>query len=265
MSGGTQDTASSPVCFLLRDSHTLWSRFPAGSHSIRIGNSTHAVLQPPNASIWVWAIPISLAATIGISVIYFPPGTEMVHFPGLAHTRLCIQRAVTGVYPVGFLHSEIPGSKPACGSPRLIAACHVLHRLLAPRHPPYALSSLIIKLTQLVDLLTHRTAQLLTSRIRGWVNRNPGFRLCAVWTTRWPPCKSQESLARCWLNSPCNSSTVLLNSSRTCNIPHHGVAPDRNQVTIVGMELPAFQLSMNVFFRFHRNAPGSLELVWRDL
>jgi hypothetical protein len=152
VSGGTQDTASSPVCFLLRDSHTLWSRFPAGSHSIRIGNSTHAVLQPPNASIWVWAIPISLAATIGISVIYFPPGTEMVHFPGLAHTRLCIQRAVTGVYPVGFLHSEIPGSKPACGSPRLIAACHVLHRLLAPRHPPYALSSLIIKLTQLVEL-----------------------------------------------------------------------------------------------------------------
>jgi len=72
-------------------------------------------------------------------------------------------------------------------------------------------------------------------------------------------------LPRCWLNSPCNSSTVLLNSSRTCNIPHHGVAPDRNQVTIVGMELPAFQLSMNVFFRFHRNAPGSLELVWRDL
>src|SRR5262249_34797079 len=88
----------------------------------------------------------------GISVIYFPPGTEMVHFPGLAHTRLCIQRAVTRVYLAGFLHSDIPGSKPACGSPRLIAACHVLHRLLAPRHPPYALSSLIIKLTQTVEL-----------------------------------------------------------------------------------------------------------------
>ncbi len=154
VSRSTQDTASSPDCFLLRDSHTLWSRFPAGSHSNRIGNSTHAVLQPPNASTWVWAVPISLAATIGISVIYFPPGTEMVHFPGLAHTRLYIQRAVTRVHLVGFLHSEIPGSKPACGSPRLIAACHVLHRLLAPRHPPYALSSLIIKLTQLVDLFS---------------------------------------------------------------------------------------------------------------
>ena len=40
-------------------------------------------------------------------------------------------------------HSEIPGSTPACGSPRLIAAFHVLHRHLAPRHPPCALPSLI--------------------------------------------------------------------------------------------------------------------------
>jgi hypothetical protein len=72
----------------------------------------------------------------------------MVHFPGLARTRLCIQRAVDWFCQYGFPHSEIPGSKPACGSPRLIAACHVLHRLLAPRHPPYALSSLTIKLTQ---------------------------------------------------------------------------------------------------------------------
>ena len=150
MSRGTQDTASSPVHFPLRDSHTLWFRFPAASRSVRFGNSTYAVLQPPCVNTWVWAFPISLAATFGISLIYFPSGTEMVHFPELAHTGLCIQPAVTGVHPAGFPHSEIPGSKPACGSPRLIAACHVLHRLLAPRHPPYALSSLIIKLTQYV-------------------------------------------------------------------------------------------------------------------
>ena len=79
----------------------------------------------------------------------------MVHFPGFARTRLWIQRAVSRVYRDGFPHSEIPGSKPACGSPRLIAACHVLHRLLAPRHPPYALSSLTIKLTQRVVLVVH--------------------------------------------------------------------------------------------------------------
>ena len=150
MSRGTQDPASSPAHFPLRDCHTLWFRFPAASRSVRFGNSTYAVLQPPCVNTWVWAFPISLAATFGISVIYFPSGTEMVHFPELAHTSLCIQPAVAGVHPAGFPHSEIPGSKPACGSPRLIAACHVLHRLLAPRHPPYALSSLIIKLTQYV-------------------------------------------------------------------------------------------------------------------
>src|SRR5215470_10038014 len=44
--------------------------------------------------------------------------------------------------PVGFPHSDIPGSKLVCSSPRLIAAYHVLHRLLVPRHPPCALSSL---------------------------------------------------------------------------------------------------------------------------
>ena len=51
-------------------------------------------------------------------------------------------RGYSGITQSGFPHSEIPGSKPACGSPRLIAACRVLHRLLAPRHSPYALSSL---------------------------------------------------------------------------------------------------------------------------
>ena len=44
--------------------------------------------------------------------------------------------------PAGFPHSDIPGSKLVCSSPRLIAAYHVLHRLLVPRHPPCALSSL---------------------------------------------------------------------------------------------------------------------------
>ena len=42
-------------------------------------------------------------------------------------------------------HSEIPGSKRACRSPRLIAACRVLHRLLSPRHPSCALTSLTTK------------------------------------------------------------------------------------------------------------------------
>ena len=42
----------------------------------------------------------------------------------------------------GFPHSEIFGSKPVRGSPKLIAAYHVLHRLSAPRHPPDTLMAL---------------------------------------------------------------------------------------------------------------------------
>ena len=39
----------------------------------------------------------------------------------------------------GLPHSEIRGSTGARPSPRLFAACHVLHRLSVPRHPPDAL------------------------------------------------------------------------------------------------------------------------------
>jgi hypothetical protein len=71
-----------------------------------------------------------------------PGGTEMVHFPPFASAELCVHSVMAGYCPAGLPHSETPGSKPACGSPRLIAAYRVLHRLSAPRHPPCTLSSL---------------------------------------------------------------------------------------------------------------------------
>ena len=54
----------------------------------------------------------------------------------------------------GLPHSDIFGSKLVCSSPKLFAACHVLHRLLAPRHSPYTLSSLTIRNSKLT--LTNR-------------------------------------------------------------------------------------------------------------
>ena len=39
----------------------------------------------------------------------------------------------------GFPHSDICGSMDICSSPQLFAACHVLLRLLMPRHSSYAL------------------------------------------------------------------------------------------------------------------------------
>ena len=52
-------------------------------------------------------------------------------------------KRMTRVCLVGFPHSEISGSTLICSYPKLIAACHVLHRLSTPRHPPTTLTSLI--------------------------------------------------------------------------------------------------------------------------
>jgi hypothetical protein len=104
--------------------------------------SYNPLVQAPGFGLFRFRSPLLSESRL----ISLPPGTEMVHFPGLARTRLWIQRAVSRFSRDGFPHSDISGSKPACGSPKLIAACHVLLRLLAPRHPPHALSSLTIKL-----------------------------------------------------------------------------------------------------------------------
>ena len=78
----------------------------------------------------------------------------MFQFPGFALKTLCIQVISTWLTRLltsdddnnqisgGFPHSEISGSKPIPGSPKLIAGYRVLHRLLLPRHPPNALIAL---------------------------------------------------------------------------------------------------------------------------
>jgi hypothetical protein len=60
----------------------------------------------------------------------------------------------------GLPHSDIRGSTIARISPRLFAACHVLHRLLAPRHPPNALVSLTIQPPQRPHAVPNRAASL---------------------------------------------------------------------------------------------------------
>ena len=59
------------------------------------------------------------------------------------------------VFSSRFPHSEISGSMDICSSPKLFAAYHVFHRLLVPRHPPYALSSITNSLPFRVELPLH--------------------------------------------------------------------------------------------------------------
>ena len=58
----------------------------------------------------------------------------------------------------GFPIRKSPVITPVCGSPKLIAACHVLHRLSLPRHPPCALSSLTIELTPAQEAASPRSS-----------------------------------------------------------------------------------------------------------
>ena len=112
-----------------------------GSHRSRRATPTTPrrhrrwAVPPPRFGLCPFRSPLLRASRL----ISCPRGTEMFQFPRCASIRLCVQRMVTGLHPVGLPHSEIPGSKPVCGSPRLIAACRVLLRPRAPRHPPYAL------------------------------------------------------------------------------------------------------------------------------
>ena len=64
-------------------------------------------------------------------------------------------KRMTRVCLVGFPHSEISGSTLICSYPKLIAACHVLHRLSTPRHPPTTLTSLTRKSCARKDASSH--------------------------------------------------------------------------------------------------------------
>ena len=81
----------------------------------------------------------------------------MFQFPGFPLIELCIHSIVTGLHPAGFPHSDIKGSMPACGSPLLFAACHVLPRRLVPWHPPCALVRLITLLRLLQSFRSNLT------------------------------------------------------------------------------------------------------------
>ena len=60
------------------------------------------------------------------NALSLPQGTKMFQFPRYCLCNLCIQLQILWVYHSRFSDSVIPGSKDACSSPGLIAACHDL-------------------------------------------------------------------------------------------------------------------------------------------
>ena len=98
-----------------------------------------AVRTPTVLLLSVWPLPLSLATTRGISFDFSSSPYLDVSVRGVPFIYLCIQYMIHGSSPCEFPHSEICGSKLICSSPQLFAAYRVLHRLLMPRHSPYAL------------------------------------------------------------------------------------------------------------------------------
>ena len=140
--------------FRLLGCHPLWPAFPGRSSSVLIGYSP-GIRQFPRR---VLQLPISIGlpptklSRFRLFRFRSPLLTESLRFPFLRVLRCFSSPAYLltaygfssgspGITQVGLPHSDIPGSKPAGGSPGLIAAIHVLHRLLVPRHPPCALAS----------------------------------------------------------------------------------------------------------------------------
>ena len=79
-------------------------------------------------------------------------------------SRLALFRVIYLQY-IRLSHSEIFGLSLVCSYPKLIAAYHVLLRLLVPRHPPYAL--ICFKILYSRFLIT--TSLLLQTNHRGWL------------------------------------------------------------------------------------------------
>src|SRR6266481_168857 len=67
------------------------------------------------------------------------------------------------------------------------------------------------------------------------------------------------------MNSPCTYPQYCSTRAELVIIHTMAPLPTVIRIRVIGVDLPAFLLSKNVVFRVHRNAPGSLELVWRDL
>ena len=92
----------------------------------------------------VWAPPVSLAATPGITFVFFSSGYLDVSVRRVPPGKLWIHLPARRLFLRGLPHSDTCGSSGICPSPQLFAACRVFLRPPVPRHPPCALSSLAI-------------------------------------------------------------------------------------------------------------------------
>ena len=121
----------------IRDCHPLRPNFPERSAPCQDAKawSYYPACASPHTRFGLFP---GRSPLLGESLLFsLPGGTKMFQFPPFA--SLTIESGIITLQVIGLSHSEIFGSRDICSYPKLIAACHVLHRLREPRHPPCAL------------------------------------------------------------------------------------------------------------------------------
>ena len=93
-------------------------------------------------ALWFGLFPFRSPLLWKSHVVFSSSGYLDVSVHRVPFLTLWIGVRITEVFSVRFPHSDISGSMDICSSPKLFAAYHVFHRLLVPRHPPYALISI---------------------------------------------------------------------------------------------------------------------------
>ena len=148
--------AREPDYFRLQDFHLLWFFFPKDSANNLVSyspTSTQIGLQAPHNTTDTTVASFTVSNGLGSFpfarhysgnryYFFFLGVLRYFNSPRLLYRAYEFSTEFSDITLRGLPHSEIAGSKVVSTYPTLIAGNHVLHRLLVPRHPPYALSNL---------------------------------------------------------------------------------------------------------------------------
>ena len=122
--------------FRLRGYHPLWPDFPVGSPNRP--DTTSESRNPRKQALWFGLLRFRSPLLTQCHRFLFLQVLRCFTSLGVASTDYVFIREWPPMKVVGLPHSEISGSKPVDGSPKLIAVFRVLHSLLMPRHPSCA-------------------------------------------------------------------------------------------------------------------------------
>ena len=135
MSGGTLD----PLCILCISSTGLLPSSDCLSRQVRLYTPYVMSVHNPIVNYGLASFPFARRYLGNRCFFLFLRVLRCFSSPGYLLTGYVFTCGYLRITIGGFPHSDICGLTDVCSSPQLFAACHVLLRLLVPRHSPYAL------------------------------------------------------------------------------------------------------------------------------